>query len=638
MVRPAKVMSTPKVSDRPSAKATRQSNKVDNTARLRALLDEAGRLIECSEIGSHGLNKKFLVLRREFDQHVRDGLTSPIKGWDDFKARLEQIEQEYRREHFTPELKTATKNLYEFLCANEDRETTAEYWKGHTLVYELNDMLHLDKSESINKRAKKVGQRIRYDLREIDEEWDTRGEVGLEERRLLQEKVLYCACRANELKRAGDIDKAKELFEWLLKFTSTKLQKPVVLPCLGIQANLTYQLGSVYRKLELHDEAEDMYSRTLEYLRLRAADRGEGDPGERAVSVRQQAMAVGIGLGWVNLTRGFLKRAENALLTARSLLANSQDPLIPAYIELLYGTIRRCRAGSDKGKLEGAITSLRIAREKFEEHGHERFVPRACWELALALNLARRFDDVAEPLKVVADYADRIEHPKWQTNVRILQSRVLLNQDDFEGGLREAEEAVRQATLCKSVLPLVDAYITRGEAKLRLNERSTRWPGNYSEARADFEEAQRLMLGLKFAGPSSGGPSNPKIVAVCKLRIAQCYAREGNEIQAKEHFAEWKILRASVEHEWVRELAAQVEKEIGKLSTNFTISAKDHREWRYAENVARLRSWLLTQALRHTKMNYSKAAELIGVKRATLYQWQDDPRGQSKRARISGED
>lgn len=154
------------------------------------------------------------------------------------------------------------------------------------------------------------------------------------------------------------------------------------------------------------------------------------------------------------------------------------------------------------------------------------------------------------------------------------------------------------------------------------------------KAREDFEEAQRLMLELESAGARPTWPSNPKIVAVCKLRIAQCYARVGDEIKAKEHFADWKILRASVEHEWVRELAAKVEKEFDKLSMNFIISARDYKEWNYAENVVRLRIWLLTQALRHTKMNYSKAAEIIGVKRGTLYQWQEDSRSPSKRARI----
>lgn len=237
-------------------------------------------------------------------------------------------------------------------------------------------------------------------------------------------------------------------------------------------------------------------------------------------------------------------------------------------------------------------------------------------------------------MDAVATYAERMKHPKWLTNVKILRSRIAMRQGDSQKALEEAESAVENARACRSVLPLMDAYITRGEAHLSTVEKTNERKSKYAVARRDFDKALSLVLELGLADSSMGLPSNPKIAAVCDLRIAQCYAREGNEAKAREYYAEGEILRPNVEHEFVRELAIKVKSEIDSLSNNFTISAEAQNEWDYAENVARMRRWLLTQALRQKK-NYTEAAKLIGVQRATLYQWQEDSRSQSKRARIS---
>jgi hypothetical protein len=171
---------------------------------------------------------------------------------------------------------------------------------------------------------------------------------------------------------------------------------------------------------------------------------------------------------------------------------------------------------------------------------------------------------------------------------------------------------------------MVDAHITLGEIMLLAAEDPEEKEVGYHLARSVFEDAHRIAL---EAGPGEGTdglPSNPKIAAVCKLRIAQCHALEGEVTKAKEHFAEWEVLRANVEHEWVRELAGRVKAEIDKLSSNFTIPTKDKLRWGYAENTTRMRKWLLAQALQETGGDFNSAAELIGVKRATLYQWRSN--------------
>lgn len=612
--------------------------ELKDNAGLPLALDSIAETLKCLMPDDSELGEKVLAVQRACEEQVRAELTSPIKGWDDFKVRLVQIEQAHKRSRFDSNLRIAAGELYAFLRrikdsgSGQNREEVPEYWKAQILLYELNDIFHL--SKDINADALNVGKRIQYELFDQSDRWDDDKEFNLEQLSLTRQKVIYCAYRGNQLKRTGDAEGAQKLLEWLLEFTDNKLAHADPLQSWEVLAYITYNLGSVYRVLEKHDRAEEMFTRTLECLRKRTEEPDGIGVDDYFFNVRQQAMVVGIGYGGVNLTRGFLRRAENALTTARALLAHIRDPIISPYIDLLYGTIKRCRAGRDRELLQEAIDILRRVRDDFQKHNHDRYVPRACWELSLAFNLMGDDEQTQKHLDAVATYADQTKHPKWQTNVRILRSRRARRQGDYKAALAEAEGAVEKARACRSVLPLMDAYITRGEAHLYTADKSDQRKSKYLAARRDFDNALRLVLELGLSDPAMGLPSNPKIAAVCSLRIAQCHAREGNEMKAREHYKGWEILRSNVEHEFVRELAAQVKDEIDSLSKNFTISASEQSQWNYAENVASLRRWLLTQALRATK-NYTDAAKLLGVQRATLYQWQEDAHSQSKRARTS---
>jgi tetratricopeptide (TPR) repeat protein len=608
-------------------------NKPPANMSLSYTLDDLLESVKQTTLSAPELDEKILALQNACKERISREFSAPVKDWQDFKNKLAQVERAYKRSPFNENLSMAAGELYSFLNrVEQDKKDEPEYWHALGLLYELNDIFHL--SEDIGTDALNVGKHIQSELHELSDEWGDGASVPPAQCRLIQEKVIYCTYRGNQLKRSGDAEGAQKLFEWLFDFTINKLKVDGVFPCWEVQANLAYNLGAVYRVLEKHDKAEEMYTLTLEYLRKKVEEIGEHDVDDYFFSVRQQAMVVGIGYGWINLTRGFLHRAENALTTARAMLAHSRDPIISPYIDLLYGTIKRCRAGSDRAMLDDAIAILERVREDFKEHNHTRYVPRACWELSLAFNEVNDIEQAEKHLDAVAAYAEQTKHPKWLTNVKILRSRISRRQDNLHKALAEAESAVENARACRSILPLMDAYITRGEAHLYIAKKTNQRESKYAVARSDFDNALRLVLEMGLADLTTGLPSNPKIAAVCGLRIAQCYALEGNETKAREHYVGWDILRSNVEHEFVRELATQVKSEIESLSKNFTISAKDEKEWDYAENVAKMRRWLLTQALRQTK-NYTEAAKLIGVKRATLYQWQEASSAQPKRARIN---
>jgi tetratricopeptide (TPR) repeat protein len=564
------------------------------------------------------------LLQRQANAEQSEQLNMPVDNWDDFNVRLKQLFRAYDEEQFD-DLESAARTLYSFLVANNETERD-EYWAAMPILYELNDFFGYAKSlkEGVAARAIKVYG----ELRELEVEWSSK-EPTPEERELARLKVLYCACGANELKRAGEIEQATKMFEWLLKFTTDAI-KTEKFPCSNTRATLNYHLGSLYRILEKHDRAEKVFTDTLNLLHEKA-DEAPRNANALLALVRKEAMVVGIGYGWINYTRGFLRRAENALATALALLAQSKHPIIPSYIKLLYGTILRCRAGSNDGGIDNAIAILLEALEEFKQRGHTSYAARASWELALAYNLARRFDDAQKHLDYVIEHTK--EHPKWLTNVRILQSRQYQKKGFYKEALEEAKKALTIATNYEATLPIVDSHLAIGEVKLALAKSGIDKSKNIESAMINFKQALHVVSESKLQDQGSPLPSNPKIVAVCELRLAECQAVLGEQAAARAHLAAWQRLEANVEHEWVRELAKTVTEEVKQLSLNFVISADNPNEWDYSKSIASLRQWLLQRSLQQTGQNYSKAAELIKVKRATLYQWKDDDSGKTKRAR-----
>jgi tetratricopeptide (TPR) repeat protein len=548
------------------------------------------------------------ILARE-----RKGLRTPIHNEQDFRDRLTQIKRAYKQTAFDPYLATATRELHKYLKQIAPEETY-DYWKSRNLLYELNEVFTI--GSEIKEQTANDAQKTFEELRARSVRWDKHTSLSNEERKILREKVLFCACRGNELRRRGETTLALKLFEWLLDFTNSKLLKTDTFPCYSTRATLCYYIGATLRTLEHHRRAEAKFSEALNFLYARGKRLGALD---HLYVSRKQAIVVGLGFGLTNMTRGFLDRAEHALSTARSMLASVADPSVSSYVELLYATVLRCRAGSNTGKLKVVISELKQTRRTFS---NPRFQARTCWELALAMTIIGDIDGAKEHLATVSNYADASNNRKWQVNVQILNSRISQKERKIKEALDFAEEAVAKAKSpeCNSVLPLVDAYITRGEAHL-LKGDITKSDASYTEARENFESALNCILETRGGSTKADYLSNPKIAGVCTLRIAECYARTGKQLAAQKQFAIWTQLAPHVEHEWVRELAVRVRAELDKLAMDFTISSQDSQNWNYAASVGRLRQWLLTRALRKTNQNYSEAAKLLGVQRTTLYQW-----------------
>ncbi len=571
------------------------------------------------------LQQKLFSLQKVLLTRFLDTSSDPIADWSQLADRLLQMKHAYKHGLFDYRLEKACENLWDFL-RQQPPQDKPEYWKACTLLYELNDIFHID--DAINESAYSAGETV---LDQLKQESDSNQVLDDKKRHLIREKILFCTCRGNELKRRGDTNGALKLFSWLYDFTLNKVQTDQV-PCFGTLANISYHLGSVHRILERHDQAEAMYAQALNFYYERSKRR-QGDLDDFFWVTRRIAMCIGLGFGRLSLTRGHLRRAENALSTARTMLARVPNTVITFYIELLYGTIKRCRAGRNEGQLKDAIASLEEALKNFKNR-HPRYAARACWELALAFNQMGDFPRADEYLNLMVVYEAQKVNPKWRTNMHVLRSRIRRNLSNFHDALIEVKAAMEQAMQCEEILPLIDALMTRGEVYLELAQSTNERDATFAAARDDFEHGLQLLREQQRDKKDLGHSSNPKIAAVCVLRIAQCCLRQGHEAEARKHFAKWTLLQPNVEHGWVRELATDVKLELDRRSEDFSISSQDPTKWKYADRVAELRNWLLSRALQHSQNNWSDAAKLIGVERATLYQWRHSLKESVRRARI----
>jgi tetratricopeptide (TPR) repeat protein len=615
------------------------SEGTEGRANLNHTLDKLVQQLNTSAGGAK-LARKAAALRDGLKERAVRTLTSPVDDWDAFNEQLSRVRRFFKQGLFVKELRDACLHLLAFLAAVESGATDSganlaltsnpSYWKARTLIYELHILLNID--TKIPEAAYRDGESVLAELKSISVDWvvTSRSEA---ERALIREKVLFCTCRGNELKRRGDTNGALKLFRWLQDFTEKKLTKAGKPHCFATQANLCYHIGSLYRVLEKHGLAEEQYTKALDHYYQRTKDRGLKDLDDNLWVTRRQAMCIGLGFGWIDLTRGNLNRAHHQLTTARSMLSPLRDNVIAFYVELLYQMITRCRAGSDEGKLIEAIKGLEEAWRFFHKEGHSRYEARVCWELALAFSQAKKFDEAEKYLNNMEDYEKQKANFKWQTNIHVLRSRIQRGKGNFDEALSEAQGACTKAEECEEILPKIDARITRGEAYFALAKSIGKEKAGYATARADFEQALQLLLNQESENASASYPSNPKIVAVCELHIARCLFWEGSESEARKHLDRWRLLEPIVEHGWVRSLATEVKSEIVTKSEDFHISAKDPGQWDYSKRVSELRNWLLKCSLRQTQNNWSEAAKLIGVERATLYQWQL-LKGPTKRARV----
>ena len=544
---------------------------------------------------------------------------------------LEQLKRQLKRGNFDDGLRVQTNNLWNQLQRSATHDES--YYKAKSIVSEVSYYF-----DNIDLARQSVEDFSNFDV----------DGCSLDNQGLALEKIrCYLAHIQATYYYKDDYKEARLRIEQCLHFITTKL-KNQQFSCSSTLAWANYQLGCCFRQLLLMERAEQAFVRSIGYQNQRARSRlarprqmKSGDWNTEELRLRNYdellfcnrriAIVLGLGLGFCDLTRGYLSAAREKLMIARALIAPCNDRLNDAYLALLLGNVKRCLAGSEPAKLKRAAAMVQAARDDFESLGHARYSARAIYELALthfALADQRHctdadFNNYLAEATIEADMvfgvSEKLNNHRWKSHALIVRSRIERKLSNFKDALKFANSALGQARdqmLCK-----IDACIALAEAKIAWvksdvqNNRQLEWDDyRLGNAREHLDAALRLLA--KQQSEAAAGTENEKIETVCRLHIASSFILEGNYVQASAALQQVKDI-GSIEHAWIIEVWRQVKADAAKLNKQFTIEW-DSDVLDYGVLTTELRSLLLSIARQKHPTNQSARADFLNLPRNKL--------------------
>ena len=435
-----------------------------------------------------------------------------------------------------------------------------------------------------------------------------------EERLLLKQRVWVVIHWASTFYRAHHYGRARQLF----LLCKEALEKRVIIdedPCAWTLSRIYYSLGLVQRQVYKYSSARGWFGKSIEEAWRSFARRtyklATTDPvyqQTRRLTDFYVSKSLALGLAWTYYTEGQLQLASSLIVTARLLLANTNEDVIRSYIEVVCGSIMAAQ-----GNRPEAITIFKGACVTFKEHDAYRI--RAANELAVAyvheyarfsqsgnLKEAQRCEKEARRyIKEVKDFATSHSDIRWECNALIAKSRLLR----LLGKYRAAEEIATKAldTGGEQRFLRIDALIARGEARYELRE--------FDVACEDFNRAQADSL------------DNRKVQAVCHLHLCRAYVQKGDHRRALRHRDEAARNLEYVDNKFVRDLDQKVESMIEKTTgDDFRIRFSES-----AVNPRKLEKELhgfLARWAKHQAGTDSEPWKLLGVSKQTFYTWRSE--------------
>jgi hypothetical protein len=544
-------------------------------------------------------------------------------------ATVKQIKTQLKQGNFEDSLRVQTKLLWGLVQSSSAPDES--YYKAKSIVSEVSFYF-----DDIDLAREAVADFSEFDV----------ASCSLDDRGLALEKIrCYLAHIQATYYYDDNYDEARKRIKLCVHFIRTKLVNDRF-GCSSTLAWAYYQLGCCFRQLLLMERAERAFAQSIGYQNKRARTRLARarqmmpvdwntkeqrlrNYNEVLFCNRRIAIVLGLGLGFCDLTRGHLSAAAEKLMIARALIAPCNDPLNDAYLALLLGNVRRCLAGSESEKLEGAEKMVQAARNAFQALGHQRYAARATFELALIhFALASNCTDAdfkkyltaaTSEADEVFDFSDKFGNDRWKCHALIVRSRIARKLSNFKDAINFANSALhaaRDQTLCK-----IDARIALAEAKIAWVEsdiRNNRPPDSddfrLSDSREYLNTALRLLV--KKQSETSTGSQNEKIETICQLHQARSFVLEGNYVQASAALQKIKDI-GSIEHKWIIEFWRQVKADAAQLNKQFTIDW-DSDVIDYEELTSELSSLLLTVARQKHPTNQTARADFLNLERHKL--------------------
>ncbi|MEN3335318.1 MAG: MalT-like region [Blastocatellia bacterium] len=569
---------------------------------------------------------------------------------DDFVAVLNEINWLYKKGTFENALPSAnlprvrrlplekrsdlfslTQQLKNLLTRNPElarRQNLLRYYEARAIVIEVYDYFNkIDKKESEELIAEGTKLLTSTFL-------PSATEYPPEERAVLKTKIRFACAGVNELYKKRDYPRAERLAAMLYDFTLESLVKEND-PCWGTIGFITYVQGKIYRGLANYSLANAKYAESCEAYHRRAIHKGDDE--NIQFSKWKAGISLGLGIGFTNLTRGYIDSALQSLIPARTLLLDCGGRFYQSYLDFLIASAKRAYSGnSNRSLLEKSIALLQECETRFdEEHLEVRY--RA--SLELAISYFHIGDDAAcqNKLSEVERYAKKRNDQKFLARCLIASSHLARKQGRFEAAKQISQRAIEAAEGFREVL--CEARLALGQAEEALEQ--------YDEAYANIESAIKSM---QSPGQTRGElfPVNHKILAMCYLSLTRVCLAIHKFGEAEEHFDKWEQIKPQIKHQFVHDFAAEIRERVEGLEKPFVIEPEQvfaadaddlKRKYKFFQEL--LKEWLLEQAQRRTTKTKG-AAELLGISRQAIYNWKNDPSPQTKlknhRARLTKND
>jgi tetratricopeptide (TPR) repeat protein len=435
-----------------------------------------------------------------------------------------------------------------------------------------------------------------------------------EERLLLKQRVWVVIHWAMTFYRAHHYERARQLF----LLCKEALEKRVVTeadPSAWTLSRIYYSLGLVQRQVYDYSSAREWFGKSIEEAQRSFKHRTDNlevtNPiyqNTRRLTDFYVSKSLALGLAWTYYTEGQLLLASALVVTARYLLASTNEDVIRRYVEVVCGSIMAAQ-----GNRPEAIKIFKEAYDTFDEH--EAYRIRAANELAVVyvheftrflksgdLRKSRECEiEARRYIKEVKDFAISHSDIRWECNALIAESRLLRALGEYRAAEEVATEALDTGGQQRFIR--IDACIARGEARLNLEE--------FDEACEDFNRARADSL------------DNPKVQAVCHLHLCRAYIGKDDNRRALQHRDEAARNLKHVDNKFVldleREVAGMMEKTTGgDFRIRFSESTLEPRKLE-KEFRAFLARWAEHQAGTNTD-----PWKLLGVSKQTFYTWRLD--------------
>ncbi len=443
-----------------------------------------------------------------------------------------------------------------------------------------------------------------------------------------------------------------DLAEAYLNMAQSRLDRgdPAKRRHLGTRARLAYSCGQLARNQQRFGDALDHFSaccyHASERLRRRTPeleltgpptshatprptkpDHGAPEALRRARERENDQLytawvigkSLAFGMGWVHYMMGNLTAARHAVSAGYSMLRLTGDWIHRAYAQMLLASTERAQSFGQPAVIARALERIQEAENGLAPH--PTFGARAAFETALTLWYAGRPEDTLQALKRVkatAGSADvgTVKTTRSMCNVLVLESRAYRSLQKEREARRASDEALRRAESFDAVMPMVHALVNSAETDIFFAGTSTEL------ALHCFQRAERRLkqaLALVVSHP------NPKMEASCLLHLARTLHRLDRVSEAQDALERCRLrYGTSVEHGFLKALAADVTRELGRAAERFVVDSTEP-DLALKPRIEKLTDFMIQVAMKRASTP-TELARLLDIDPRTLTGYLGRPR------------